>query len=229
MDAAGKIDLLHYGKSGPWWFTHTPAEGIQYLRALAAEIDIPAELRRLVCETTLELPDDLASTLPQVDAVVVELSTFKTLEVDSYRLNFQNVHRYAREAGVPPRDVVWGVPVDWPDSHQLLIDMVVGKATSTQVHDELLEIRDRVGAPMLTVDHLYATTDSGDLVPGRDDLTAALNDLEATAGVPFHSTRPIIERFGEQVALQDSNHYRADFEETAGDALLESLQELLSR
>lgn len=229
MDAAGTIEMLHYGKTPHWWFTHTAAEGIQYLRALSGEIDIPAHLRPLVCETTADLPADLAApdSLNRVDLVVVEISTFKTLEVDGFRLNLQNVWGYANRAGVPPRDALSGKPVDWPEDAQLLADMKMGRAIPEQVEAELLEIHQRVGAPMLTVDHLAATIDGSTPVSGRQDITDALRAIEQRTGIPFHSTRPLIELHGESVALQDANHYHADFEATAGEDLVRSFPRAL--
>lgn len=229
MDSLGLINLLHYGKTPNWWFTHSSGEASQYLKTLMGEFDIPSDVRHLACETTADLPNDLSApeSLRSADIVVVEISTFKKLQMQDVRLNFQNVWGYAHRAGVSTRDVLTGRPVVWPTGIAALDGLKVDKSGVNEVISDLLAIKDYVGVPLLTVDHLYSLTDSNELIPGRQAITDLLATLESSYNVPFHSTRALIEEHGQEVALADDNHYQKGFESVAGRAILASILSVL--
>ncbi|MCC9172965.1 hypothetical protein [Arthrobacter sp. zg-Y179] len=229
MDSLGLINLLHYGKTPNWWFTHSSGEAIQYLKTLTGEFDIPSNLRHLACETTADLPNDLSApeSLKSADIVVVEISTFKKLQMQGVRLNFQNVWGYAHRAGVSTSDVLAGRQVFWPAGIAPLMDLTADKSDVSEVTSDLLAIKDFVGVPMLTVDHIYSLTDSGGPIPGRPAITDLLAALKSSHDIPFHSTRALIEEYGQEVALADDNHYKKDFELLAGRAILASIHSAL--
>ena len=230
LHAAGHIDLLYYGTSPHWWFTHSAGEALQYLQAIRGEITIPDPMRPLICETTADLPDDLTEPgrLATIDLAVLEISTLKAFTAAHLRLNIQRVWGYAHTAGVDTAAVLAGRPVEWPAEHPLLTDMAVERETPESVAAQILDIRDAVGVPLLTVDHLFATTADGIPVPGRQEITTLLAQLEHDEGIAFHSTRALIERHGEGVALKDSTHYAVDFEPVVGEDLWASIRRAAS-
>jgi hypothetical protein len=230
LHAAGHIDLLYYGTSPHWWFTHSAGEARQYLQAIRGQLTIPEPMRPLICETTADLPEDLTEPgrLPTIDLAVLEISTLKAFTAAHLRLNIQRVWGYAHAAGVDTGAVLAGRPVEWPADHPLLADLSVERETPESVAAQVLGIREAVGVPLLTVDHLFATTADGTPVPGREEITTLLARLEREDGIAFHSTRPLIERHGEGVALKDSTHYAADFEPVVGEDLWASIQRTTS-
>ena len=230
LQAKGEIELLYYGTSPHWWFTHSAGEAIQYLAAIRGEVAIPEELRPLICETTADLPPDLTEPglLDSVDLAVLEISTLKAFHSHGLRMNMQRVWGYAHASGVDASAVLAGQPVEWPPDRPLLSDLQVVRETADVVAEQIRQIRELVGVPVLTVDHLFATTRDGSAIPGRAEITALLSRIAADdVDIAFHSTRRLIQAHGERVALKDATHYAADFEALVGDDLLLSIRELL--
>lgn len=227
MDAAGLINLRHYGKNPNWWFTHSSGEAVQYMKSLTGASHIPLKLRHLACETTADLPENLADpeALHGVDLVIVELSTFKRLELDGVRLNMQNVWGYAHRAGVPTAQVLAGHEVQWPEGVAPLTGLAASKTPSDEVVSDLLAVQEMAGGvPMMTVDHIHSLTAMGEPIPGRPEITVLLERMEREHGVPFHSTRPLLERYSREESLADDNHYRKEFEEVVGRSMMESVR-----
>ncbi|MHA3837570.1 hypothetical protein ACXR8F_17770 [Terrabacter sp. AAH1] len=231
LHSAGKLDLLYYARSPHWWFTHSAGEAIQYLEALRGEVEIPTPLRPLICETTADLPDDLSddARFGSPDVAVLEISTLKAFHSNRLRLNMQRVWGYAHASSVNAAAVLAGQKVNWPHDRRLIADLDVRRESAEVVADQIRQIRELVGVPLLTVDHLFATTTNGDPIPGRSQITALLGDVSDGDSIALHSTRPLIEQHGESIALQDATHYAADFEPLAGDAMWTSIERLLER
>ena len=217
-DDAGLIRLVN--KADNWWFTHSPAGAAQYVDALAGTRDVPVELRPLVCETMIErLPTDLmARHMLDVDAVVVEVSTLRQLTIGDTHLNHQMVWGHLNRLGVTPGPVLWGNAAAVPDGDTVKA-MRVGRATRESTVAALRHIRDVVGAPLVTVDHLRAQMPDGGVAAERLDITALLADLD---DFPTWSTGVHIGEAG-QSALEDQNHWAKSAELPVGRLLAEAV------
>lgn len=216
---AGALELVNH--SDRWWFTHTAGEARQYVDTLTGKTSLPTEVRPFICETSLDLPENLsAPNLTNVDAVCVEVSTFKSVTLDGFRLNYHQVWGHAERAGVDSRAALQGQPVHWPEEDQPLRRMIVNRSSPEAVQEDLLAVKRSVGSPVLVVDHLHAHMATGGLAHERLQITETL----AAGPLPFYSTRVLIEQHGQEVSLKDHNHWASDFEATVGEDLTRHLR-----
>ncbi|WP_146826024.1 DUF362 domain-containing protein [Aeromicrobium flavum] len=206
------------------WFTHTSAAAVQYLDVVQGRREIPHELRGAVMESPFtEWADDMSVELPAADVVVVEVSSMKRHVVDGFHLNAHKVYGIANEGGFDYRRVVHGDTGELPDDHRLK-QMTVTPTSLAETVADVQRIEQLTGVPVVLVDHLHALTDGGVVLAGREELAAQLRDAAAETGATFHSTRPLIEEHGQDIALLDVNHYRDEFEITAGKSLLTTIE-----
>lgn len=216
----GLVNLVNY--EDRFWFTHTAGAARQYVDVMQGRVHIPQELRPAALESDLEWPEDMALGLPAADLVVVEVSSLKGPSLGEFKLNAHKVYGIANESGLDYRPIVQGNTGALPDDH-ILKPLKVSYTTGAQLRDDLRVIKDAVGAPMMVVDHLYAMTSDGELIPGRATLTSELKGASKDVGYLFHSTRDLIEKRGAEAALLDPNHYRTEFEAIVGKSMLPSI------
>lgn len=217
---AGLVNLVNY--EDRFWFTHTAEAARQYVDVMQGRVHIPQELRPAALESDLEWPEDMALGLPDADLVIAEVSSLKGPSVGEFKLNAHKVYGIAKESGLDSQPITHGNTAALPDDH-ILKTLKVAYTTSGQIRDDLRAIKDATGAPMMVVDHLYAMTSEGELIPGRAPLTIELKEASKDVGYLFHSTRDLIEEHGAETALLDHNHYRAEFEATVGESMLPSI------
>lgn len=221
----GLINLVNYIDNQ--WFTHTAGAARQYVDVMRGAVHIPVGLRRSALETSLTFPEDMSHAAAlSADVVIVEVSSVKQYMVDSIHLNAHKVYGVAVDSGAEYRDIMQGRTGELPDEH-VLKPMKVTNATWEDIAADLIAIREIVGAPVMTVDALYAETDAGEPIPDRVRLTEALQRVEDEHGIPLCSTKPLIQEHGIDVALTDSTHYRLSFEPTAAHYMLEKVRSVL--
>lgn len=220
LHKAGRLELVNYLDN--FWFTHTAAAARQYVEVMQGDKAIPTYLRDASLETPIDFPEDMAAGLPDVDVVAVEVSSLKQHRIGEYHLNAHKVHRIASASGLPYRPIVNGDTGALPGDH-VLKPLVVDYTTRQELRGDLVTIRDLVGAPILTVDHLYTLRPDGTPPPERVKLTEELHSIGLDYGVPFYSTKELILEHGIDVALLDQNHYRPEFEILAGEGLYPKL------
>lgn len=222
----GLINLINYGENQ--WFTHTAAAARQFVDVLDGKAHIPAGLRRAALETDLEIPEDMISRHAlQADAVIVEVSSLKQHQVNGIELNAHKVYGIAVESGLDYRPIIQGNTTGLPADH-VLKSLQVNYTTQAELTADLLAIRDRVGAAIMTVNHLYSETKDGAPVPERSRLTEALSLVEEEHGIRMYDTKPAIVEHGIDTALLDQNHYRTEFEPVVGRRLLTAIRGLVA-
>lgn len=224
LHEADQIELVNYADR--FWFTHTAAAARQYVDVMEGRVTIPAEIRPAALETDLEWPEDMAMGLPEVDAVVVEVSSLKEQMLGDYKLNAHKVYGIANQPGMDYRPIVQGHTEALPEDH-VLKPLKVAYTSTDQLREDLRAIKEATGAPMMVVDHIYSLTPTGEVAPGRAKLTSELREAAADVGYTFHSTRNLIVERGPDVALTDQNHYRGDFEIEVGKDFMPSIRSLL--
>lgn len=222
----GLINLINYKENQ--WFTHTAAAARQFVDVLDGTTHIPADLRRAALEADVTFPQNMKSATPlRADAVVVEVSSLKQHRVHGIELNAHKVYGIAVESGFNYRPIVQGLTNELSDDH-VLKSMKVSYASQCELAADLLSIQERLGCPVMTVNHLYSEMPDGSPAPDRVRLTEALRRVETEHGIPMHDTEPAIVEHGIRVALQDHNHYRTDFEPVVGAQLLASVRRLVA-
>lgn len=224
MYEQGRIDLVNYNTH--LWLTHTAAAGRQYVDIIQGRTNIPAELRPAALESHLEFPDDMSVDFGPIDAVVVEVSSYKQHRINGIELNAHKVYGIAKQAGVDHRPIIEGRTEALPDDH-VLKSLEVSFATQDELAADLLTIRDRLGAPTMTVDHLYTEMPDGSPVPVRERLTTMLSRVQQDHGIPLHTTKETILEHGFVAALEDQNHYRYAFEPVVGNRLLTGIGQMV--
>lgn len=210
-----RINLLNH--SANRWYTHTAAAGRQYVDVVQGRAHIPAELREVALETHLDYSaEDMSSAEPIApDVVILEVSTLKRHRVDGVDLNAHLINGVQRAH-----------PDGLPDGHPLT-RLDVSTTSPEELAEEVLAIRDRLGAPVITVNHLYSLTPDGEPSPARETLTGMLREVEAEHGIPLFDTKDVILEHGIDVALEDQNHYRRSFEPVVAERLLAFVDEQL--
>lgn len=213
---AGSISLANYHAN--FWFTHTSGAARQYVDVIRGHKTIPMHLRRAALESVLEYPGEMATGIPPVDVVVVEVSSLKQHRIGDYYLNAHKIYGLASESGLSPQAVLNGQTDGLPDDHPLN-GLVMEQTTQQDLDDDLVAIREKVGAPVLTVDHLHSLTPAGMVPPERARLTEELRAVSELRGFEFYSTKDLILEHGIEKALLDQNHYRSEFELVVGEKL----------
>lgn len=208
------------------WFTHTSAAARQTIGILQGSVNVPNELRSAAFETHLEFTEDMsAPELTNVDVVVVEVCSLRRHSVDGFELNAHKVYGEALAAGIEARQLLQGNTMSLPDEHPLK-GLQVTNSTYDSLLADLLDIQVSVGAPVLTVDHLYSELPDGSPVPEREKVSGYLRQIEAENGLAFYSTKPAILKHGSDLALTDQNHYRPAFEPVVADLLYPLITQL---
>lgn len=220
-----KLELVNYPEN--YWFTHSSIAARQYLEVLHGDLRIPEVLRSYALETVLDWRGDMAVGIPEADIAVIEVSSLKSFEVSGIALNAHKVAGGLKSLGVDYRAGLRGDVRAVPSDHALSM-LTLRETRFDDLVEDLSAIQTFLGIPVVTVDHLYASTPEGGPAAARARLTSELALVESTAGIPFHSTRTAIERAGENVALLDQNHYASDFEVDAGLSLLSTLRATLT-
>lgn len=218
---AGLVRLANY--LDRFWFTHTSGAAKQYVDVLDGRAKIPLGLRDAAIEGELEWPRDMHLGVPKADIAIVEISSLSALSVGGVQLNAHKVYRAAKELGIDPKPLLRGVPDALPENYHLK-DIEYHKVPESELAQDLLYIRNTIGIPVITVDHLYSLRPNGEPAPERRALSAALEAIQAEHNIPFTPTRPLIEKHGSATALLDQNHYRKEFEITVGKSLLDSIR-----
>jgi hypothetical protein len=133
---------------------------------------------------------------------------------------FGGTRRIERAQGlrVETRPLVQGDTGALPAGHPLK-NLQVSTSTYDDLVADLLDIQASLGAPVLTVDHLYSELPGGAPVPERDKVSSYLRQIEAEHGIAFYSTKHAILGHGIDVALSDQNHYRPAFEPVVAELL----------
>jgi hypothetical protein len=221
----GLVRLLNYHSHQ--WFTHTAAGAMQYTKLVRGQSHLPLSLRPAVLETEMKIPEDLVFDFANPDLVMVEVSTLKEHVLDGISLNAHKVYGLAVAAGVPYRPVINGITDALPDDH-VLKAMAIHYATGLEVDRQLQYIRNELGASLLTVDHLYTETPDGLAIPERTKLSEILQGLQTSQGMAHFSTKTAIVAAGIDVALEDQNHYRKDFEPVVAGAMYSRIESLLA-
>lgn len=206
-----------------YWFTHTASAAKQYVDVMQGNVHIPLRLREAALETELEWPEDMAMGLPGADLTIVEVSSLKDHIIDNIRLNAHKVYGIANQPGYDYRPIVQGDTKSLPDDH-VLKTLQVARAADEQLTNDLQAIKEATQTPMMVVDHLFSVTPDGTPAPERVELTNLLDSVSGTIGLSFHSTRDLIVRHGMDVALEDHNHYRKEFENEVGQDLLNTMR-----
>lgn len=218
------IKLINHGSHQ--WFTHTAASAVQYADLVQGKASLPDALRPAILETEMTLPHNLFFEFPRPDLVVVEVSTLKEHRLDGYSLNAHKVYGMAVDEGVPYRAVINGQTGDLPTTH-VLKTMSVRYASASEVEAQLLYLRQELKAPLLTVDHLYTESEDGSPIPERTKVSSILAGLESTHGMAYYPTKDLIVAAGLEVALQDQNHYRPNFESLVAAEMLTRMKQVL--
>ena len=208
MHDRGRINLLNHNANR--WYTHTSASAKQYVDVVQGRGQIPLDLRGLALETHLDYSaDDMSSAetiAPHV--VIVEVSTLKRHRVDGIDLNAHLVNGLQRT-----------YPNGLPEGHPLT-RLEVSTISPDDLAADLVVIRERLAAPVITVNHLHATMPDGNPLPARERLTAMLRQVEIDHDIPLFDTKHLILEHGVDTALEDQNHYRREFEPVVAERLL---------
>lgn len=225
LNDAGLIRLVNADRS---WFTHTAAAARQYIDVMDGRVSIPMDLREVALEGVLRWPEDMAMGLPQADVAVVEVSSLKRYIIDGLELNAHKVWGVARAMGVDHRPIMQGNTDVLPEG-SLLKALEVSLTSDEELTDALDAIHERVDAPVLLVDHLYSPVESGAPVRERVAITESLRRVAQQEAFGLFETESVIALHGAEVALLDQNHYRSEFEGTAGLAMFSALRALTGR
>ena len=220
----GLIELVN--REDHQWFNHSAAAARQFIDIAQGRKEVPEDLRAAAFETTIGYEAEMLGTIEGFDLALVEVSTLKEHRVGNVELNAHKVYHAALDLGIDYRALVNGDVSQVPGGH-VLKDMEVTRASEESIAENIVEIRTRLGVPVVTVDHLYYEID-GTPIAERTMLTQILQSISEQHDVAFHSTRPVIEAHGESAALADSNHYRPEFEAVAGHSILESIRGALN-
>ncbi|WP_421928797.1 hypothetical protein [Neoaquamicrobium sediminum] len=197
MDDLGVITLLN--RNDPCWFGHTSGFARQFVDVVTGRAVIPDELRPLIIETTppgRDVDFDGRALVAACDVVVVEISSIKVNRLDGWDLNLHLVYG-AEKSGIHA---------------EILNNTEKSVSSSEQILADLSYIGSAVNRPVVTVDHLHYLDEMGNPLWGRVDITNTLKSAETKLGFPFYSTKDLIEKHGQTVALKDHGHYNGDFE-----------------
>jgi hypothetical protein len=207
------------------WFTHTAAAARQFVEIVQGRKEVPEDLRAAAFETTIGYEAEMQGGLEGFDLAVVEVSTVKEHRVGDIELNAHKVYHAALELGIEYQPFVNGDVSQVPDGHPLKA-LSVTRASGDLIESQISEVQSLLGVPVLAVDHLYYEVD-GSPLPERSKLTEVLEAVSRRPGIGFHSTRDLIVEHGAEVALEDSNHYRKEFEAVAAAGLYGSVRRML--
>lgn len=172
-----RIDLVN--ETGASWFTHSLKEATQYVRALRGDRSIPLIHRNLICENSVDLPDDLKNLqYLSADIAVVEISTLKSVALEDFYLNVQMVSSLAwRTDGVDAWSVLHGRQQKWPSELEKMESIKVGRYDFDSILEELVTLKELLAMPMVIVDHLPAEMD-GKPLADRVELNGYLEKLQ---------------------------------------------------
>lgn len=225
LHEAGEVKLLN---AAHHWFTHTAASARQYVDVVSGRTVLPPELREMVLETALSLPSELNWEPPEAaDVVMVEVSTLKEHRVGRTELNAHKIYGTVKDLVNDYRPVVNGDTSVLPPGHPLKA-LEVKYTSPAKLLKDLLHVRQRLGVPMLTVNHLYSEAPGGVEPPERAKLTQELRRVEQEAGIPLYDTGILIRKHGTTAALSDQNHYRAAFEPVVAEEMLSMIKKVSS-
>lgn len=182
----------------------------------------PTKAPSVAIEADKEFPVDMSADFGRLDAVIVEVSSYKQHSIDGVELNAHMVAGLAKKAEADYRFIIEGRTEQLADGH-LLKPLNVCFTSQQDLEDNLLYIRNSLNVPVITVDHLFTLRGDGSRVPAREKLTKMLEQVEITHKIPFYSTENTIVSHGTQSALADQNHYNHSFEPIVGQALLSKI------
>lgn len=207
-NAAGLCTLLNI--DDPLWFMHTSRAARQALDIVMGTVAPPLHLRELVLEIphTRETVFAAPQLVQQADAVLVEVCTLNAADVQGWEAN-AHLLWHAKKNNDPRLDLV---------RHRV--------ETAEEIARNIGEIREMVCKPVMVVNHItpcgIAAVDTA-----RARLTAVLREAETSGGFRLFDTAHVLAYVDPATALQDQNHYKADFEVTMGRAMFAALQEML--
>ncbi|MGP5342294.1 hypothetical protein ACTXML_16975 [Glutamicibacter arilaitensis] len=201
MSDLGLVDLVN---KDHLWLNHTSASARQYVDIINGKMSIPLELRSVAIEADKEFPSDMSADFGRLDAVIVEVSSYKQHSIDGVELNAHMVAGLAKKAEADYRFIIEGRTEQLSDDH-LLKPLNVSFTSQQDLEDNLLYIRNSLDVPVITVDHLFTLREDGSRVPAREKLTKMLEQVEITHKIPFYSTEDTIVSHGTQSALADQN------------------------
>lgn len=151
LHTAGMIELTN--RSDPQWFTHTSRAAVQFIESALGRRQIPAHLHNLIVETKpsdRQVNFDGRKAIADADAILIEISSLKSFDVDGYEMN---QHRLRRSDLKPP----------------------VRTLSSADVLGHLASIEAMTGKPLILIDHIPFGPD-GQVIPAREVITNILRD-----------------------------------------------------
>jgi hypothetical protein len=234
LDEQGLVDLRNTGVYG---YVHYAKESVQQLRVMRGELLIPLSLKPYITHKVIpEGADETLKTrenrLEETDLLVVEISSLKEIEYDSYFLQINRV----REQLVGDREnlkrwwkYLYDAGIDEPEEERrrrreyLSDDMkavernivvwtnvdIQGKAA---MRTDMEAIASYFDGPILWVSHFDTKTLAGKEIPIRKELVDSVHAGADSLGNPFFNPKETIEQFGLHDALLDMAHYTQPFE-----------------
>ena len=251
--AIEKKGLVRINNGGLDSFVHTTPEILLRLAVMQRKATYDKKLVKLqVGESKSEILEPVAAfNLSESDAIVIEISSIKTLTVDSNALQYNEVIRhlctpyeaYGRElqdninltfnqrlVKVPPP--VLPQPIEFSERYAGLLDKLEGhvqtEETVTADLEELLSLSD---LPMMLVNHINLHGENGKLLTSRNKLCGFVNKFAKHNQVLVFNPSELIKDFSQEKLLmkegKDLNHYAKDTLTEVGQKQLFALQPAL--
>jgi len=207
LQTSGKVDFLN--SVDPCWFSHTARAARQSIEIICGRVAPPFHMRELFFETDdarkIEFlaPDRLALA----DLLVIEVCTLSSVDVDGWDVN---AHRmYSAVKNGDPR----------ADGASKRIN------TSADIAHEIGVIKEITGKNVMIVNHIGVTGLKA-VDDARSSLTRTLEAARQIEAFFLFDTSNALRNVPTELALEDHNHYRREFEAVMGEAMLNFMAQL---
>lgn len=244
-ERAGRLDRKADKAFG---FMHTPHEILQSLSILRRKVDYPVDFPELL---SLEEPDELAgdedlvdSRFSDIDVLVLELSAMRYIRYSDWYLQINRLSGRLKSIGITEDPHLAAFKNKIPEPALLekirnldpILSDIIEKGqflnyTKEEFKDAVSQIILEIGKPTLLVGHFveiepFATG----AIRQRALIREALNEVAfEMTGVQFFDPTLLIKEFGVEKALKDSSHYLDDFNENAGDRILQACTSIMGQ
>ncbi|CUI46531.1 hypothetical protein [Achromobacter kerstersii] len=236
-DAVGRYPIkLQLGRN--YGFVHTSAEALQQARFMFGQMDIPADVQRLIFRPS-NGEQARRGTHKPADLYMVELSSRKLLTIDGHPIQSNYLVRYFSEffADRARTRMFWQlastdrlaerrVQLDQDavfkslsrDDQDLLSRIVKRDQTDEEIEAEMRELVALLGHDKVVfVTHVNALTPDNVPIDQRAQLIAAVAASAQRIGVPCYDPTPLMSKIGQADAMEngglDLTHYTQVFAE----------------
>ena len=240
-DKDGRLDYIYNPAIG---FLHNPVEIHQAIDVMRGKRTYPLALNNLLrfgFDRRLGEEDLFDSLYGTADVLVVEISSLRLIDYQSWSLQINRVRDLATELGFDPAPIeqLFETPADRPDIlaslaptpesalyRDVIAQGVFTKLGSEPFYDAVKTMRQAYDIPTVLVG-IAAQFGDGAMIGSRVRMNNVLrriaHDMPRTV---FFNPTALVERDGFATAMHDKSHYKPDYISVVADSLIPVIEGL---